>query len=52
VETIVVVIRPFGRHGVGEMIRDPDSVREILNGEHAQDVVRVVGAHVDAQKEG
>lgn len=37
-----VVVRPFGRHAVGSVLRDADEIAAVLAGEHALDVVRVV----------
>jgi hypothetical protein len=40
-DAIVIVVRPFGTHAIGDVIADPGEMRDALNGEHARDVVRV-----------
>lgn len=37
----LVVVQPFGPHGSGDAITDPDSITAVLGGEHADKVVRV-----------
>lgn len=37
----LVVVRAFGGHAPGDSIDDPDTIRDILGGEHAGHVVRV-----------
>jgi hypothetical protein len=37
----LVVVQPFGPHASGDAITDPDSVAAVLEGEHADKVVRV-----------
>lgn len=37
----VVVVRPFGTHGRGDILADASEVKQILTSEHAADVVRV-----------
>ena len=39
----LVVVRPFGAFARGDAILEPALVSEIAKGEHARDVVRVVG---------
>ena len=36
---VLIVVRPFGRHQVGDMISDPSEIRDSLRGEHAGNVV-------------
>jgi len=43
-EAVLIVVRPFGSHGVGDVIAEPGQMREALRGEHARDVVRVATA--------
>ncbi|MEJ0047584.1 MAG: hypothetical protein WDN04_16750 [Rhodospirillales bacterium] len=40
-DAVLIVVRPFGGHGVGDVIADAGQMREALAGEHARDVVRV-----------
>lgn len=47
----LVVVRSFGPHARGDMIRDPDTMRAVLAHENAVRVVRVVPATFSA-KEG
>jgi len=49
-EAVLVVVRPFGAHRVGDLIGDVQAMREVLSGEHAHDVVRAA-APVAAQQE-
>jgi len=37
----LVVVRPFGAHRVGDLIRDEGEVEQVLGSEHAGSVVRV-----------
>lgn len=37
----LVVVQPFGRHGSGDAITDPERIAAVLGGEHADKVVRV-----------
>jgi hypothetical protein len=41
-DVVLIVVRPFGGRGVGEVIADPGQMRDALGGEHARDVVRVL----------
>ena len=45
----LVVVQPFGPHASGDAITDPDSVAAVLDGEHADKVVRVVKPPVPQQ---
>jgi len=38
----LVVVRPFGGLARGDVVADPARIAEILKGEHAASVVRVV----------
>ena len=49
-QTALVVVRPFGRYGVGDVITDADAGAEVAAGEHADHVVRV--PHEFAQPAG
>lgn len=40
-ETVLVVVRPFGLSRVGDVISDPARMRDALSGEHARHVVRI-----------
>ena len=40
-ETALVVVRPFGRYAVGDVITDAGEAARIGAGEHADNVVRV-----------
>ncbi len=40
-QTALVVVRPFGRYAVGDVITDADAGAEVAVGEHADHVVRV-----------
>lgn len=40
-ETVLVVVTPFGAHRVGDVIGDAGRMREAVAGENAHDVVRV-----------
>ena len=40
-DAVLIVVRPFGGHNVGDVITDPGQIREAVRGEHARDVVRV-----------
>jgi hypothetical protein len=40
-DAVLIVVRPFGGHGVGDVIADAGQMRDALGGEHARDVVRV-----------
>ncbi len=56
----LIVVRPFGSYGPGEVISEPDEVAVILASEHAGYVVRCTGiggampgdagAHVQTQE--
>ena len=37
----LVVVQPFGPHGSGDAITDPDGIAAVLDGEHADKVVRL-----------
>jgi hypothetical protein len=37
----LIVIRPFGQFVRGDVISDPASISQILNGQHARFVIRV-----------
>lgn len=40
-QTALVVVRPFGRYAVGDVITDVEEAGEVAAGEHADNVVRV-----------
>lgn len=40
-QTALVVVRPFGRYAVGDVITDVEDASEVAAGEHADNVVRV-----------
>ena len=40
-QTAFVVVRPFGRYAVGDVITDVDASAEVAAGEHADHVVRI-----------
>ncbi len=40
----LVVVRPFGAHAKGDVVSDPAAVAQILAGENAHCVVRVVAS--------
>jgi hypothetical protein len=40
----LVVVRPFAGLARGDVVADPARIAEILNGEHAASVVRVVAS--------
>ncbi len=42
-DTQLVVVRPFGGFARGAVVTDPAKIRAILAGEHALNVVRVLG---------
>ena len=46
----LVVVRPFGRYAVGDVIVDADASAEVAAGEHADHVVRI--PHEFAQPAG
>lgn len=50
----VVVVRPFGRHKVGELIAGAGAIREALSGEYASHVVvtQTAAAPGTTQQEG
>ncbi|HTR17162.1 MAG TPA: hypothetical protein VMI52_09035 [Acetobacteraceae bacterium] len=52
--TVLVVVRPFGSHAVGDVISDTQDVSTVLAGEHKHDVVRApaAAALAEARKEG
>jgi hypothetical protein len=50
VDGALVVVRPFGRHKVGDVIASPGAIRDALAGEHAGDVVMTAGAVVSGPK--
>jgi len=37
----LIVVRPFGPHGLGDVITDAAEIERILAGEHAGSVVRI-----------
>jgi hypothetical protein len=43
-DTQLVVVRPFAGFARGAVVSDPAQVKAILAGEHALNVVRVLGA--------
>ena len=38
---VLVIVRPFGGHTVGDVISDSAQMHQVLTGEHVNDVVRV-----------
>lgn len=40
-DSVLIVVKPFGTHSVGDVITDAGKARELLAGENAHDVVRV-----------
>jgi hypothetical protein len=40
-DSLLVVVRPFGRYVTGEEIKDAADLAAVLAGDHAGDVVRV-----------
>ncbi len=38
---VLLVVRPFGPHAVGDLIAAPRDMREVLAGAHVQDVIKV-----------
>jgi hypothetical protein len=52
--TVLVVVRPFGPHAIGDVISDTQEASAVLAGEHKHDVVRVpaAAALAEARKEG
>jgi hypothetical protein len=51
--THLVVVRPFGGFARGDLVRDDVRISDILAGENAALVVRVVAtASLDAKQEG
>lgn len=58
-QTALVVVRPFGRYAVGDVITDAEESRKVTLGEHSDNVVSVQHAllpgtdpAVDAAAEG
>jgi hypothetical protein len=52
-KTVLLVVRPFGRHALGDLITDAVSIRAAETGEHAQNVVRIQApAEATAGREG
>jgi hypothetical protein len=41
-DAVLIVVRPFAGHVVGDVIADPRQMRDALGGEHVRDVVRVL----------
>lgn len=41
-ETYLVIVRPFGGLARGDTVSDGSRIAEILQSEHARDVVRVI----------
>lgn len=41
-ETVLIVVRPFGRHARGDAIADAGEIATVLAGEHARSVVSVL----------
>ncbi len=37
----LIVVRPFGPYGVGDVLSDVETVAQVLGGEHAGCVVRI-----------
>ena len=48
-DAVLIVVRPFGGHAVGDVIADPGKMRDTQGGEHARDVVRVLAPRKSVQ---
>ena len=44
----LVVVRPFGKHAIGDVITDSGAVTEILASDHADHVVKIVPQSMEA----
>jgi hypothetical protein len=51
-DAVLIVVRPFGGHAVGDVIADAGAMRDALKGEHARDVVRVAAPRKSVRKQG
>ena len=47
-ETILVVVRPFGPHAIGDRITDAEAIKSTLASDHAHCVVAVQSAAATA----
>jgi hypothetical protein len=47
-DSVLVVVRPFGQYKRGDVIDNPTRVTAVLGGEHAYHVVRVAAAQQPA----